>query len=258
MFEYFKLITKPIIWVLFFQVYGLFLTHKAKRQSLWFLIGWYFCFLSLLSLFLLSIQPVKCLLVTTLESKFKLVTKSDLERMDVIIVLGSGVSSKGSFQGTPEASGATYSRLFNGLEAFKNSKAKKLILSGGGSGSVSEASVMRDLAVKSGILQSKIIIEVKSHTTKEQAREIRKMGVIDNHVTIGLVTSALHMMRSYWVFNKEFPEVEIIPIPTGFDGGLEFVFCNIIPTAEIFYQSSSAIHEWLGLMFYKLQWSDLN
>ncbi|GEM_PF-491959 len=259
MFEYPKLIAMPIIWVLFFLVYGLFLTRKVKRQSLWLLIGWYFCFLSLLILFLLSIQPVESLLVSTLEPKYKLVMKPDLERMDAIIVLGGGIRSKGSFQRTPEPSGETYSRLFNGLEAFKNSKAGKLILSGGGSGPVSEASVMRDLAIKSGILQSKIIIEEKSYTTKEQAREIRKMGVIDKSVTIGLVTSAMHMMRSYWVFKKEFPEVEIIPIPVGYVYAYyEFSFRDFIPTEENFYQSSLAIHEWLGLLSYKLQRRGLN
>ncbi len=256
MLEYSKLITMPIIWVLFFLAYGLVLTHKAKRQSLCFLVGWYFCFLSLLILFLLSIRPVEGLLVATLESKYKTVSKSDLERMDAIIVLGGGVHSNSSFQKTPEVSGETYSRLFNGLEAFKNSKARKLIFSGGGAYGqpVSEAAAMRDLAVKSGISQSKIIIEEQSHTTKEQAQEVRKMGVIDKNATIGLVTSAMHMMRAYWLFKKEFPEVEIIPIPAGYVyAPHESSFNVFIPTEESFYHSSLAIHEWLGLLSYKLQ-----
>ena len=241
--------------MLFSLVCSLVLTHKAKRQSRWFLIGWYFCFLSLLILFLLSIRPVESLLVTTLESKYKPVSKSELERIDAIIILGGGVNSNGSFQKTPEVSGVTYSRLFNGLEVFKNSKAKKLILSGRGYGQlVSEAAAMRDLAVKSGFSESKIIIEDQSYTTKEQAQEIRKMGVIDKNTTIGLVTSAIHMKRAYWSFKKEFPEVEIIPIPAGYIyTSYDFSFSDFIPTAESFYQSSLALHEWLGLLSYKLQ-----
>jgi uncharacterized SAM-binding protein YcdF (DUF218 family) len=256
MFEYVKLIATPIIWVLFFLVCNLVLTHKAKRRSLWFLLGWYFCFLSLLIVFLLGIRPVENLLVTTLESKYKPVLKSDLERIDTIIILGGGVNLNGSFQRTPEVSGATYSRLFNGLEAFKSSKARKLILSGRGyhGQSVSEAAAMRDLAVKSGFPLSKIIIEEQSYTTKEQARELHKMGVIDKNTTIGLVTSAIHMMRAYWSFKKKFPEVEIIPIPAGYIYAPdEFSFRDFIPNEGNFYQSSLAIHEWLGLLFYRLQ-----
>jgi uncharacterized SAM-binding protein YcdF (DUF218 family) len=256
MFEYLKLFITPIIWVLFFLVYSLVLTHKAKRQSLRFLIGWYFGFLSLSTLFLLSIGPVESLLVNTLESRYKPVSESDLARIDVIIILGGGVNPSGSFQKTPEASEATYSRLLNGLEAFKNSKARKLILSGRGyyGSPVSESATMRDLAIKSGFSESKIIIEEQSHNTREQAQELRKMGVIDKNDTIGLVTSAMHMMRAYWSFKKEFPDVEIIPIPAGYVYGLhEFSFYDLIPNAESFRQSSLAIHEWLGLLSYKLQ-----
>jgi uncharacterized SAM-binding protein YcdF (DUF218 family) len=249
MFEYLKIIVQPLNWIIFFLVVGLWMTCKAARKSLWSAIGWFFCFLSLLIIVFMSTQPVERLLVSTLESKYSPVSQSDLARMDVIVVLGGGVDSKSSFQMMPEASGSTYSRMFNGVAAFKSSGAEKFILSGGQAPGelVSESGVMRDIAVKLGIPTSKIITEDRSGTTEEQAKELRKMEVIDRNAVMGLVTSAIHMMRSYRLFKKEFPEAEIIPIPAGYMYASHHMFLqNIIPREYIFHASSLAIHEWLG------------
>lgn len=249
MLEYLKLIVDPVVWIIFFLVCGLIMTHKDVRRSFWLLIGWNFCLLSALIMILLSTDPVESLLVSTLESRYIPVSNVDLDRMDVIVILAGGLNSKGSFKKSPEASGDTYSRLFNGVEAFKKSSAKKIILSGGKSKCepISEAEVMRDLSVKLGVLPNNIILEDRSRNTASQAREIRKMNAIYNNTVVGLVTSAMHMMRAVTLFKKEFPKVEIIPIPVGFTYSTHaFSFKDIIPSEDCFHQSSLAIHELLG------------
>jgi uncharacterized SAM-binding protein YcdF (DUF218 family) len=260
MYEYIKTLALPITWVMISLACGLVLTFKTVRASRRQALGWYFILIGSAVLLLLSLRPVNNFLAYKLESKFAPVSNSDLGNVDVIIILGGGIKPQGSFQKTPEAGGVTYSRVFNGVEAFKRSKARKLVVSGGipGGGYISEAEVMRDLAAKLGVNQSKLILEQKSHTTKDEAFQIRKMGIIDKNTRIGLVTSALHMGRSVWVFNKVFPENKIVPVPVGYIyEPRQFSFRDLMPNAQTFSDSAEVIHEWLGLWFYRSARYDL-
>ena len=255
MYEYIKTIAAPITWVMISLICGLALMFKAGRASRRQAVGWYFILIASVSLFLLSTKPVHNFLLNKLESKYKPVSSSELGSVDVIIILGGGLQSQGSFQKTPEAGGVTYSRVFNGVEVFNKSKARKLVLSGGipEGDNISEAEVMREAALKLGVHPSKLILEQKSHTTKQEAFQIRGMGIIDKNTRIGLVTSALHMGRSVWVFKKLFPENEIVPIPVGFIyTPRPFSFKDLIPDTENFSRSSEVFHEWFGWLFYRL------
>ena len=71
------------------------------------------------------------------------------------------------FRRYPEASGVTYSRVFNGVKIFRQSGTKELALSGAGGQRDGEtnADVMKDMAIALGISENKIIIEGKSRNT---------------------------------------------------------------------------------------------
>ncbi|MBI4858013.1 MAG: YdcF family protein [Acetobacterium woodii] len=167
--------------------------------------------------------------------------------VDIIVVLGGGIYHVGGLRKDPEASGTTYSRLFSGVKIFQKSNAKFLVLSG-----KSESEVMRDLALKIGIPEDRIIIESRSNNTMEHAIELRRLFPQARRMRIGVVTSALHMPRAIRSFKKIFVEDTILPIPVGYTYSLpEYNIRSIIPSAEELSTSSYVIHEWIGMIWYK-------
>jgi len=94
-----------------------------------------------------------------------------------MVILGGGIYPSGSFRAYPEASGATYSRVYNGVVLFKQSSAKILVFSGGGLSREKEceADVMKSLALNLGVPQEKIVTELNSRNTMEQVSELAKL-----------------------------------------------------------------------------------
>jgi len=206
-------------------------------------------------LYLLSTQPVEYLLIHRLEDMYKPVSMTNLQRLNCIVVLSGGIQMGSDFQKQPEAMGATYSRIFNAVMAFKKSSAETLIISGGGFKNkltYPEAEVMRDIALKLGVPADKIKVEKVSTTTQEQALELSRNGFIPAKTTLGLVTSAIHMPRAMALFLRAFRDNEIIAIPCGYIYP-HYVFAleDLIPTEANLYYSALAVHEWCGLISIK-------
>ncbi len=72
---------------------------------------------------------------------------------------------------------------------------------------------------------------------------------------IGLVTSALHMLRSDSTFTKQFPEDTIVPIPVGhIYSRPRYNLKSLIPSAGALSTSSNALHEWIGIVWYSMRY----
>lgn len=172
--------------------------------------------------------------------------------------MGGGIYPPDELRKSPEASGVTYSRLFNGVEIFKQSGAKVLVLSGAGGeqNNESEAEVMKNLAILLGVPEDKIIIESKSQNTMEQAIELAKLFPPQENKRIGIVTSAMHMPRAVQAFQEKFPKENIVPIPVGYiSSSPEYSLNSFVPTADAFMRSTDAIHEEIGMIWYSfLAW----
>ena len=242
------------MWILAFLVFGLILTEKLRKKPR-LNVRWYFLIFATCILYFLSITPVSNLLVYSLECQYQPPSLEVLEEMDIMVVLGGGVMSSGGFRKSPEASGATYSRVFNGVKIFRQSGTKVLVLSGAGGHRDGEtnADVMKDVAIALGISENKFITEGKSRNTMEHAIELAKLFPPEERMRIGIVTSALHMERAVLAFYKKFPQNSIIPIPVGYiylppDWSID----SFIPSAGAFSTSSYVIHEWIGMLWYWL------
>jgi uncharacterized SAM-binding protein YcdF (DUF218 family) len=253
-----KSISTPIVWILAFLIFGLILTGKLRKKPR-LNVGWYFLVFATCILCLLSIKPISNILVYSLECQYQSPSQEVLAEVDIVVVLGGGVMSSGAFRksGSPEASGATYSRVFNGVKIFRQSGAKVLVLSGAGVQRDGEtnADVMKDIAIALGIPENKIITEGESHNTMEHAVEIAKLFPPEERMRIGVVTSALHMKRAVFAFYRKFPQNSIIPIPVGYiylppDWSID----SFISSAEAFSASSYAIHEWVGMLWYGVRY----
>ena len=212
-----KSISTPIVLILVFLIFGLILTGKLRKKPR-LNVGWYFLIFATCILYFLSIKPVSNILVYSLECQYQFPSREILERVDIMVILGGGVMSSGGFRKSPEASGTTYSRVFNGVKIFRQSGAKVLVLSGAGRQRNDEtnADVMKDIAIALGIPENKTITEGKSRNTMEHAIELAKLFPPDEKIRIGIVTSALHMKRAVLAFYEKFPQHSIIPIPVGY------------------------------------------
>lgn len=100
-------------------------------------------------------------------------------------------------------------------------------------------------------------MEPYSSTTWQHPQELIKLlKKPEDEITIGLVTSALHMRRSLMIFKRYFSNV--IPLPCNY---LSYpVRLNeylIIPSADAFFLSSNAFHELIGIAWHKVRmiWS---
>ena len=251
-----KSISTPIVWILAFLIFGLMLTEKLRKKPR-LNVGLYFLIFAVCILYLLSITPVSNLLVYSLECQYQPPSGEVLEEMDIVVILGGGVMSSGGFRGYPEASGATYSRVFNGVRIFRQSGAKKMVLSGAGGqrGGGTNADVMKNIAIALGISENKIIAEGGSRNTMEHAIELAKLFPPEEGMRIGIVTSALHMKRAVVAFYEKFPQHSIKPIPVGYIySPLGWSIDSFIPSAGAFSTSSYAIHEWIGMLWYGVRY----
>jgi len=190
-------------------------------------------------------------LIYSLERIYQPPAKDVLSTLDIVVVLGGGAWPSGVFSKYPEASGATYSRLFNGVEIFKQSSAKTLVLSGG----ESEAEVMKTLAIRLAVCEDKILTETKSCNTMQQIIEFTKIFPPAEKMRIGIVTSALHMLRSEKSFRKKFSADAIVPIPVNYTyTPVKYNLESFIPSSETFTGSTYALHEWIGIAWYAIRY----
>ncbi|OHB80902.1 MAG: hypothetical protein A2Z38_09345 [Planctomycetes bacterium RBG_19FT_COMBO_48_8] len=170
--------------------------------------------------------------------------------------MGAGSHPSGWLRTEAELSGITYSRLYNGVKTFKQSEANLLGLCGGSIGDPeSDAEVMKAVAVYMGVPSDNILTETQSNNTMENAIRLAALLPSGKKKCIGLVTSATHMLRAEKVFRKQFPEYTIVPVPTNYMYDKTVWSVNqAIPSAGAFEQSTIAIHEWIGILWYLLRY----
>ena len=251
-----KSIATPIVWVLLLMFLGLILTRQSPKK-LRYKLGRFSLFLGMCILFLFSIQPVSNLLIYSLECQYQLPSDEILSNLDVLVILGGGMHMSGGFREYPEVGGVTYSRLFNGIRIFKQSGARTLALCGGSliPSSESEAEAMKALALESGIQEDKIITETESRNTMENAAELAKLLSSTEKRRIGLVTSALHILRSEKAFRKQLPNDTIVPIPVNYIYSPDqYNLRSFVPSSDAFATSNYALHEWIGIIWYYLRY----
>ena len=93
-------------------------------------------------------------------------------------------------------------------------------------------------------------VEAESANTYENARGSAEILRPEGVHRIYLVTSARHMRRAKASF--EAVGFEVIPAPTGFKGGRAPSFGDFVPRAKAVKQTSDALYEWFGLVWYHI------
>lgn len=173
-----------------------------------------------------------------------LFVESDIQKADVIVVLGSGIYPNG------ELTWFSLLRTLKGMELYKSGYSSKILFSGyAGSRNLEKgyslAKSMAEIAVRYGVPKEDILLEDISTRTYENAIETKKIMEKEGFKTALLVTSAVHMYRAKLVFEKA--GVNVIP------ASVFPIEAHINDPIERLLVFRETMREYLGLVMYKMR-----
>jgi len=219
--------------------------------------------LSLVLLWFLSTEPVRDALTSSLEYQYpplQLEQMAQLEQLNhhqaTIILLGGGILENSlDYDGLDTLSSTAMMRTIYAAKIAKTTSFD--IFPTGGTplreDSEPEANIMKDWLIWFGITESRIFVENQAHTTWENAT-LTKVMLDDRGIdTVILVTSAWHIPRSVWCFEQQ--GLHVIPAPTAYlTERDEYDLRSFLPSWVVLADSGYALHEYLGLLWYKIQY----
>ena len=197
----------PIIIILLFVGVGNLFKKRKKSGLVLILISTF--------LYLASSEVFIDKKLYDLENSYSIISEKNLEKGEVYVLLGGGIittTGEGNIPGIMPAV-----RIMKTAEYYKKYP-KKIYISGGSplQNQESESSVYARELISLGVNSEDIIVEENSKNTNENAlfikQELEKNGIKN----IILITSAFHMKRSMFIFEKNLDGVEIIPAPCNF------------------------------------------
>jgi uncharacterized SAM-binding protein YcdF (DUF218 family) len=205
-----------------------------------------------LAIYLASIGPVSNSLLLPLESQYPVPATDDLQGGEVYVVLGGGANEKGAdIFGDGTLTGDSTARLVAAYRLYRMTP-KPILITGGPStpSGIPEAEIGKRFLAALGVENGHILVETRSRDTRENAAYTKELCAEKGIKKIVLVTSAYHMRRAMLLFGPLFHK--ITPCPTDFRACENSVgIRRFFPSTENFYNSSIALHERLGVFFYK-------
>jgi uncharacterized SAM-binding protein YcdF (DUF218 family) len=220
------------------------LTGRRRRVAL-------FVVPALVLLYGLSISPVANFLCHSLEKDYIREIPARPGRLDVVVVLGGGVTET---TGTGETllSQSSASRLLRAVELFRESGAAQLLCAGKGIGRTPEGEVMAAAAGRLGVPREKILVDSLSENTRGHAVEMDRLFA-DKTIRIGLVTSAYHLKRSETELRSYFQNVSPFPSDYLYSHPKGHAIPAFVPNTGSLFRSAVALHEMAGLLWYRLK-----
>ena len=233
--------------LLFLGLLGLFFWRLAfGRRLLAF---------SLLVMLLLSLPVTSDLLYRSLETKPVIdPERIATEQPQAIVVLGGGRDLDALEYGGDTLSPRTLSRLRYAAKLAREHQLPVIPSAGNpGSQGVAGAVLARDLLTTEFAVPV-MAIERRSNTTWENARYTAQLMKQLDIERIILVTDAGHMNRSLYAFERN--GIHPIPAPMNFlsvSSNLVSPGERYLPSARALKESRDALHELLGLLWYRLK-----
>lgn len=197
-------------------------------------------------------------LVKSLE--WKHLPPDELPTADAIVVLSGQIHPREYPRRTVEI-GANGDRLLYGGWLYKQQKAPRIIVTGAGrfKNSANDTAASEDMATilkMVGIPPDVIKIESEAQNTYQHTVYCQEIFEAHGIKSILLVTSAIHMPRALAVFNRL--DITVTPAPTDFFYTLPPVpgpwyrkIWYVIPTWKGLGATTDALHEYLGMFYYR-------
>lgn len=204
-------------------------------------------------IYILSIEPVKNMILAPLESFAPPVTAEAAKGADLIVILGGGTVENSPEEGeNGSLTGDSFKRALYGLYIAEQYRLP-VLYSGGklfdaqGKGEAEIAMKLLSKYNRSGI---KLMKETMSRTTYENALYVKERF---NPRRVILVTSAYHMKRSLYIFGRA--GIECVPAPTDYKiDSLDYNVTSFIPKSYEMDCIFKGLKEYTGLLFYTLKY----
>jgi len=242
-------IISPLVWIIFIGIWSFVIFFKKREISRKLLL------FNVLSLLFFTNPFIANSLMKSWETP-ALSAASIQKPYDVGIVLGGSMRYFDRSTNRVVYS-SSVDRLIQALQLYHDKKINKILLSGG-SGFVNfqewkESGLLSEVLLKSGVKQEDIILENNSRNTAENATmsaDILKKSIPNGRFL--LITSAFHMKRSLLCFKKAGLPVDPFPVDVRSGGDIYTIDRLIQPDAENITTWDIIIHEWVGIVMYKL------
>lgn len=163
--------------------------------------------------------------------------------LDTVVVLTGYAYADVHRPITGHVNSASGSRLLETTRLVARSRRMVVIISGGGE----VPAIMGDLLVQLGVQRTHIVTESNSANTYESAVHLRERL---SGKPFYLVTSAGHMPRALRVFRKQ--GLSAIPARTDYLSPAALTVTSLIPSGRNLAISDLAVHERLGMLWYRL------
>ena len=232
---------------LFMILFGIFLSKY------WHRLGTTFMVVGFASLYLLSTSVVAMWLVKPLQTAKALdlnsVGKNNQGEKAIVVLTGGGHYAPEYQKDQPSANSMV--REAYAATLHKEIALPVIVIGGTGYyGSAPEAKIMQENLAENFNIPT-YWVELQSRNTWENGLYVRQF-IKDNKITqFYLVTSAWHMSRAMWVFEKL--GMQPTPAPTDFitsNSDVSDVY-NWLPRARMLMVSNIALHEYLGKIWYR-------
>ena len=206
--------------------------------------------LATLALYGLSTPWVGGLLLKSLEISGP-VSQPALKSADAIVILGGGRRLREAEYGGDTLNSISLERLR--YAAFLHRASGLPILASGGvanCGTLAESRIMQHILQSEYGLSAKWI-EDASSTTWENAQYAAPLLKQAGVQRIVLVTHAWHLRRAVPLFESQ--GLSVIPAGIQFSSTDANSILDLLPTSAGLRDSTFALHEWLGILWYKLR-----
>ncbi|TAH50948.1 MAG: YdcF family protein [Betaproteobacteria bacterium] len=223
---------------------GLLLLRRRRRAGM--LVAWFGIVLQ----FLLVFPPAVGLLLAPLESS-PVLTAEAARDAGAIVILGAGKRDHAPEFGGETVNRLALERLRYGARLARETGLPVLVSGGAPTGELPEAVLMKQCLVEDFGITPRWI-ETESRDTRDNARlsalQLKAAGV---HRVL-LVTHAAHMPRALAEFEAQ--GLGVVPAPTAWLGSHESKDRRLalLPSQNTAYAGWYAVHEWLGLLAYRL------
>lgn len=243
-----RLLLMPPLNMLALAACGLLLRRRWPRTGRALVVG------ALAVLYLLSTHAGALLLVTPLEARTAAFDPTRQSGAGAIVVLGAGTVEKAPEYGGADVPDAVALVRLQYAAYLQHATGLPLLTSGGnpsGDEDVQTIGASMARALRDDFRTPVAWTEERSLDTEQNAAMsaaiLRRAGVR----RVLLVTQALHMPRAREAFIRH--GIEVVDAPTLFFSRARLTMYSLLPSASALYRSYYAMHEWIGLLWYRLR-----
>ena len=212
----------------------------------------FFLFLAFIILIVTSNPIVGNYLMQKLEHPYKPISSYSISKADAIVML-SGVLKKIEIKNNAKYEFGEANRFLSSIDLINQNKANKLIYTAGKVPWIEnrkpEGYILKNKAISLGVPQDKILVTENVINTYEESIAVTKL--IPKNSSIILVTSAFHMDRSKYLFEKK--GFVVTPFPVDFKSSASDIsIFSFLPSLGAMKKVSTFIKEKIGRIYYKL------